>query len=129
MREEKPKFAKVIAQHFIQEQTQRRMFGKPYITTAAYLGVCGFLFQQCALLGRLYSDKNLVSFIYVFMAQKGKELIDLGFSDRLISEEIAPFMDEAKSFQDLLLLRERARLNSSDNFLDFYTKYGRRKID
>ena len=129
MEEEKPKFAMTMAKIFIQQQTQKPFFGKPYIMAGAYWGACGFLFQQCGLIGRLYSDEeDTTSFMRVFAAQTGKESTALEYLDSRVTEEILPLVDEASSFQDLVAFRERARVNSSDNLANFFLKHGQEKL-
>ena len=128
MQEEKPKFAMTLAKVFVQKQTQKPIFGKPYIMTGAYWGVCTFLFQQCGLLGRLYSEKELVPFLRVFVAQDGKELTAFEYLNSMVSKQIRPLLDEASTFHELVALREKAKMKSEDTVANFQLRYGNEKL-
>lgn len=128
MQEEKPAFVTTMANTFVQQKSHKPFFGKPYILAGEYWGVCEFLFEQGSLLGRLFSNKDSVLFMRVFVAHEGKEQTALDYLYSRVSKEIIPLIDEASSFRDLIYIRESARINSSDNYADFFMKHWQDKL-
>lgn len=127
MQTENPKFAVTVAKIYIRKNIQKPFIGKPYVAAGAFWGVCGYLLQQCGLLGRLFVETP-IPFIRVLVAQEGKEQSALGFLESAVTEKIIPYLSDITTFAELVYTRERARLNSTDEFADFFRKHGQEKL-
>jgi hypothetical protein len=127
MQSESPKFVGTMAKIYIRKSIQKPFIGKPYIMAGAFWGACGYLFQQCGLLGRLYT-KTPLPFMRVLAAQEGKEDTALAFLESAVNEEIIPYLSDETTFTDLVYMREMARMNSSDDPADFFLKHGQEKL-
>jgi hypothetical protein len=128
MEEKRPKFAMTMAKIYIQQGTQKPLFGKPYIMTGSYWGVCGYLFQQCGLIGKQFSDGDIDSFIRVFAGQEGMEKSAFEYLSNMVSKEILPHINDITSFHELVAIREQNRVKFAGNSNDFFIKYGDQKF-
>jgi hypothetical protein len=127
MLSENPKFATTLTSVLARQSTRKPDFGEPYILMSECWGLGSFVFQQCGLLGRLFASTP-IEFIRVLSAKEGGEKTALEFLSSAVSEDVVPYTEKAKSFLDLVLLSERARLQSSEGLSAFCLKYGPSKL-
>lgn len=121
-----PKFAVTLSKMYVPRSIQKSPLGKPYIAAGAFWWTCGYLFQQCGLLGRFFVE-NPIPFIRVLIAREGKEQSALTHLKYEVSE-IIPLLEGDTTFYDLVCLREKAKLKSTDNLTEFLVRHGQEKL-
>ena len=73
--ETRPRFAASFVEHFLSRQTEKRIFGKPYIRMGPLLTTGAFLFESGGILASAFADR-LEPFILVFSATARAEQVD-----------------------------------------------------
>jgi len=127
MIEDRPKYAQAFAHTFVQDHLEKPLFGKPHMKRGAFWGACAYGFQQCGLLGRLFTG-NSRPFIYAMSAEKGEEERVLEFLDSGVSARVLPYLVTGPTFHELVQYWQKEKLNSSDSGLVFFEKYAPNKL-
>jgi hypothetical protein len=123
--QQKPLFAGLQAHIWVGRETKKPLFGKPYVLFGQATIICGYLFQQSALLGRAFNSVRR-PFLNAFCTIGEPTEEGAAYFARHSAELVSPYLESADSISNLVLAMLKDRVHGEGDW--WLQQVGRRKL-